>query len=225
MLISVDNLARINEAYGFDVADEVIALGRAAHPQPHARRRPARPLLRATSSAWCSPPARRTTSMRRRTASSARVREDVVQTAHGPVAATVTIGGVAAPRHARTVARDDRARAGVARRRQGQAAELVRCLPAEYRARRAAQGERAHDRQDRGGAERAAHPARLRAGGRDHDARAGVLRMPDAHPRAPTAHHPGKRGHSGRRAARAGAADRPSRARAGGRRARGRARS
>jgi EAL domain-containing protein (putative c-di-GMP-specific phosphodiesterase class I) len=32
------------------------------------------------------------------------VREDVVQTAHGPVAATITIGGVAAPRHARTVA-------------------------------------------------------------------------------------------------------------------------
>ncbi len=34
----------------------------------------------------------------------AAVREDVVQTAHGPVAATITIGGVAAPRHARTVA-------------------------------------------------------------------------------------------------------------------------
>src|SRR5436190_524706 len=33
----------------------------------------------------------------------AAVREDVVQTAHGPVAASVTIGGVAAPRHARTV--------------------------------------------------------------------------------------------------------------------------
>jgi EAL domain-containing protein (putative c-di-GMP-specific phosphodiesterase class I) len=31
------------------------------------------------------------------------VREDVVRTGHGPVAATVTIGGVAAPRHARTV--------------------------------------------------------------------------------------------------------------------------
>ena len=34
----------------------------------------------------------------------AAVREDVVQTANGPVAATITIGGVAAPRHARTVA-------------------------------------------------------------------------------------------------------------------------
>jgi EAL domain-containing protein (putative c-di-GMP-specific phosphodiesterase class I) len=33
----------------------------------------------------------------------AAVREDVVQTAHGPVATTVTIGAVAAPRHARTV--------------------------------------------------------------------------------------------------------------------------
>ena len=34
----------------------------------------------------------------------AAVREDVVQTDNGPVAATITIGGVAAPRHARTVA-------------------------------------------------------------------------------------------------------------------------
>src|SRR5436305_3530565 len=31
------------------------------------------------------------------------VREDVVQTEHGPVATTITIGAVAAPRHARTV--------------------------------------------------------------------------------------------------------------------------
>ena len=33
----------------------------------------------------------------------AAVRDDVVQTTHGPVAVTITIGGVAAPRHARTV--------------------------------------------------------------------------------------------------------------------------
>lgn len=33
----------------------------------------------------------------------ANVRDQVVQTAAGPVAVTVTIGGVTAPRHARTV--------------------------------------------------------------------------------------------------------------------------
>ena len=53
------------------------------------------------------------------------VRDDVVQTAAGPVAVTVTIGGVTAPRHARTVAGNPRARAGIARHRQGQAARLV----------------------------------------------------------------------------------------------------
>ena len=70
------------------------------------------------------------------------VRDDVVQTAAGPVAVTVTIGGVAAPRHARTV-EEILARAQEALDcRQGQAPRLVPRLSAERRARGAAQGER-----------------------------------------------------------------------------------
>ena len=50
------------------------------------------------------------------------VRDDVVRTGAGPVAVTVTIGGVTAPRHAAQRARNPGARAGDARSRQGQAA-------------------------------------------------------------------------------------------------------
>lgn len=103
MLIAVDNLARINESYGFGVADEVIAsVGR----RLRTRMRGADVLGRFSSNkfgvvlASCTP--EDLTAAADRFLSS--VREDVVQTAHGPVAATITIGGVAAPRHARTVA-------------------------------------------------------------------------------------------------------------------------
>ena len=165
MLIAVDNLARINEAYGFGVADEVIAsVGR----RIRSRMRGGDMLGRFSGNKFgvvlntCTPDDLAMAADRFLGA----VREDVVQTAHGPVAATITIGGVAAPRHARTVRRDPRACAGIARYRQGEAARLVRRLPAEHRARRAAQGKRPLDRQDHHRAQRAAHPARLRAGGR-----------------------------------------------------------
>ncbi len=102
MLISVDNLARINEAYGFDVADEVIAsVGR----RIRSRMRGGDMLGRYAGNKFgvvlssCTPDELNAAAERFLSA----VREDVVQTAHGPVAATVTIGGVAAPRHARTV--------------------------------------------------------------------------------------------------------------------------
>ena len=103
MLIAVDNLARINEAYGFGVADEVIAsVGR----RIRSRMRGGDLLGRFSSNkfgvvlATCTPDDLTAAAERFLGA----VREDVVQTIHGPVAATVTIGGVAAPRHARTVA-------------------------------------------------------------------------------------------------------------------------
>jgi diguanylate cyclase (GGDEF)-like protein len=103
MLIAVDNLARINEAYGFGVADEVIAsVGR----RIRSRMRGGDMLGRFSSNkfgvvlASCSPDDLNAAAERFLSA----VREDVVRTIHGPVAATVTIGGVAAPRHARTVA-------------------------------------------------------------------------------------------------------------------------
>jgi len=102
MLVSVDNLSRINEAYGFDVADEVIAsVGRSIRT----RMRGGDMLGRYAGNkfgvvlASCTPDDLNAAAERFLGA----VREDVVQTAHGPVAATVTIGGVSAPRHARTV--------------------------------------------------------------------------------------------------------------------------
>jgi len=102
MLIAVDNLARINEAYGFGVADEVIAsVGR----RIRSRMRTGDMLGRFSSNKFgvvlktCTPDDLTAAADRFLAA----VREDVVRTAHGPVAAGVTIGGIAAPRHARTV--------------------------------------------------------------------------------------------------------------------------
>ena len=46
MLIGIDHLARINDAFGFDVADAVISEVGQAHPRPVARRRRARPVFR-----------------------------------------------------------------------------------------------------------------------------------------------------------------------------------
>jgi diguanylate cyclase (GGDEF)-like protein len=103
MMIAVDNLARINESYGFGVADEVIA---AVGRRLRSRMRAGDLLGRFSSNKFgvvlksCTPDDLTMAADRFLTA----VREDVVQTAHGPVAATITIGGVAAPRHARTVA-------------------------------------------------------------------------------------------------------------------------
>jgi diguanylate cyclase (GGDEF)-like protein len=102
MLIAVDNLARINESYGFGVADEVIAsVGR----RIRSRMRGGDVLGRFSSNKFgvvlktCTPDDLTAAADRFLGA----VREDVVQTAHGQVAATITIGAVAAPRHARTV--------------------------------------------------------------------------------------------------------------------------
>ena len=102
MLIAVDNLARINEAYGFGVADEVIAsVGR----RIRSRMRIGDTLGRFSSNKFgvvlktCTPDDLIAAADRFLAA----VREDVVHTANGPVAAGVTIGGIAAPRHARTV--------------------------------------------------------------------------------------------------------------------------
>jgi diguanylate cyclase (GGDEF)-like protein len=103
MMIAVDNLARINESYGFGVADEVIA---AVGRRLRSRMRAGDMLGRFSSNKFgvvlknCTPDDLTMAADRFLAA----VREDVVQTANGPVAATITIGGVAAPRHARTVA-------------------------------------------------------------------------------------------------------------------------
>ena len=102
MLVAVDNLARINEAYGFDVADEAIG---AVAKRLRAKMRGGDQLGRFSGNKFgvilnnCTPDDMEKAAERL----IAGVRDDVIRTGAGPVAATVTIGGVTAPRHAATV--------------------------------------------------------------------------------------------------------------------------
>jgi diguanylate cyclase (GGDEF)-like protein len=102
MLVAVDNLARLNEAYGFDVADEVIAeIARRIRRQLRGKDH----LGRFSGTKFgiilqnCTPDDMLTAADRLL----AGVRDEVVQTGAGPVAVTVTIGGVTGPRHARNL--------------------------------------------------------------------------------------------------------------------------
>jgi diguanylate cyclase (GGDEF)-like protein len=101
-MVAVDNLARINEAYGFDVADEVIST---VAKRLRAKMRGGDVVGRYSGNKFgiilktCTPDDIATAAERLL----AGVRDDVVQTQAGPVAVTITIGGVNAPRHARTL--------------------------------------------------------------------------------------------------------------------------
>ena len=169
MLVAIDNLARINESYGFDVADEAIG---AVAKRLRAKMRGGDQLGRFSGNKFgiilnnCTPDDMEKAAERL----VAGVRDDVIRTGAGPVAVTVTDRRRhrAAPRRER--AGNPGARAGDARSRQGQAARLVPGLSPERRARGVAPGQRARRRRDRHRAERAAHPAGVRAGGRDGDA-------------------------------------------------------
>ncbi|HVV61739.1 MAG TPA: bifunctional diguanylate cyclase/phosphodiesterase [Pseudolabrys sp.] len=102
LLIAVDNLDRLNEGYGFDVADQVLAH---VAKRIRARLRGHDTLGRHSGNKFgvilknCTPEELITAAERLL----AGVREETIPTAAGPVAATVTIGGVTAPRHARDV--------------------------------------------------------------------------------------------------------------------------
>jgi diguanylate cyclase (GGDEF)-like protein len=102
MLVAIDNLGCINEAYGFDVADEVIA---AVGKRVRLQLRGTDHLGRFSGNKFgiilnnCTPDDMLIAADRLL----ANVRDQVVQTAAGPVAVTATIGGVTAPWHARTV--------------------------------------------------------------------------------------------------------------------------
>ena len=102
MLVAVDNLARINEAYGFDVADETIG---AVAKRLRTKMRGGDQLGRFSGNKFgvilnnCTPEDMEKAAERLISG----VRDDVIRTGAGPVAATVTIGGVTAPRHAATV--------------------------------------------------------------------------------------------------------------------------
>ena len=102
MLVAIDHLGHLNEAYGFDVADEVIAqVGK----RIRARLRGKDSLGRYSGNkfgvvlASCTPDELSIAAERLL----AGVRDEPFYTAAGPIAVTTTIGGVNAPRHARTV--------------------------------------------------------------------------------------------------------------------------
>jgi diguanylate cyclase (GGDEF)-like protein len=102
LLLAVDNLTRINEAYGYTVADEVIG---AVAKRLRAKLRTGDTLGRFSGNKFgvvlrnCSPDEMAIAAERLLSG----VRDDVVQTGAGPIAVTMSAGGVVAPRHARDV--------------------------------------------------------------------------------------------------------------------------
>lgn len=102
LLIAIDHLGRLNDAYGFDVTEEIIAQ---VAKRVRARMRGKDHLGRFSGNKFgviltqCTPDELSIAAERLLTG----VRDETIQTSAGPVAVTVTIGGVTAPRHARTV--------------------------------------------------------------------------------------------------------------------------
>ena len=102
LLAAIDNLNRINEAYGFDVADEVIAV---VAKRVRAQLRGKDHLGRVSGNKFgillsnCTPDDMQIAADRLLVG----VRDEMVETAAGAVAATVTIGGITAPRFGRNV--------------------------------------------------------------------------------------------------------------------------
>jgi diguanylate cyclase (GGDEF)-like protein len=102
MIVSVDGLNRINEGFGYEIANEVIA---ALAGRLRSRMRAEDGLGRYSGSKFgivlnnCSPHEMAHAAERFLAAA----RDDVVLTTAGPVPLTITIGGVTAPRHAVTV--------------------------------------------------------------------------------------------------------------------------
>uniref|UniRef100_Q07VA3 Diguanylate cyclase/phosphodiesterase n=1 Tax=Rhodopseudomonas palustris (strain BisA53) TaxID=316055 RepID=Q07VA3_RHOP5 len=101
MLIGIDHLAQINDAFGFDVADEVI---KEVAQRIRARLRAGDQLGRFSGNKFgvvlknCTMDDMGIAAER----FLAGIRNDVVPTKSGPVAVTASIGGVSAPRHARS---------------------------------------------------------------------------------------------------------------------------
>ena len=102
LLVAVDNLGRINEGYGYDVADEVISV---VAKRLRSRMRGLDALGRFSGNKFgiilksCTPQEIGVAAHRFLAA----VRNDIVMTTAGPVSVTATIGGVIAPRHASNV--------------------------------------------------------------------------------------------------------------------------
>jgi diguanylate cyclase (GGDEF)-like protein len=102
LLVAIDHLARLNESYGFETTEEVIAQ---VAKRIRTRLRGKDHLGRFTGNKFgvvltsCTPDELNIAAERLL----AGVRDETITTAAGPVAVTVTIGGITAPRHARTV--------------------------------------------------------------------------------------------------------------------------
>jgi len=102
LLIAIDNLARINEFYGYDIADQAIC---AIAKRLRTKMRGGDQLGRFSGNKFgvvlnnCTPEDIEKAAERLISG----VRDDVVRTDAGPVAVTLTIGGVTAPRHAANV--------------------------------------------------------------------------------------------------------------------------
>jgi len=102
LLVAIDNLGRLNEAYGFDTTEDVIAQ---VAKRIRARLRAKDHLGRFSGNKFgvvltsCTPDELSVAADRLL----AGVRDETMTTAAGQVAVTVTIGGITAPRHARTV--------------------------------------------------------------------------------------------------------------------------
>ena len=168
LLVAIDNLARINESYGFDIADEVInAVGKRIRGLMRGKDT----LGRFSGNKFgivlrdCTPDDMAIAAERLL----AGVRDEMLPTERrtGCRHRDYRRRNRAAPcPHRRGSAG---ARAGGARQRQGQTPRLVPRLPAKSRARDAAPGERTRDRRDRRRAQRAPHFPRLRAGRRRAD--------------------------------------------------------
>jgi diguanylate cyclase (GGDEF)-like protein len=102
LLVAIDNLARVNESYGFDIADQVITV---VAKRVRERMRGKDTLGRFSGNKFgivlrdCTPDDMEVAAERLL----AGVRDEMVPTSAGPIAVTVTIGGVTAPRHARSL--------------------------------------------------------------------------------------------------------------------------
>ncbi|MGD9924550.1 MAG: putative bifunctional diguanylate cyclase/phosphodiesterase [Pseudorhodoplanes sp.] len=102
LLVAVDNLGRVNEAYGYDVADEVISV---IAKRLRSRTRAIDTLGRFSGNKFgiiltnCAPEEIGAAAER----FLAIMRDDVVMTTAGPVSVTGTIGGVTVPRHAANI--------------------------------------------------------------------------------------------------------------------------
>jgi diguanylate cyclase (GGDEF)-like protein len=103
LLVGIDNLARINESYGYAIADQVIT---EVAKRLRSRMRGKDTLGRYSGNKFglvlrdCTPDDMAIAAERLLSG----VRDEMVTSGVGPIAVTVTIGGVTAPRHAKSVA-------------------------------------------------------------------------------------------------------------------------